>query len=382
MDDIKTKLDHIDAQLRPVAVYGSLIAAAPLLAPALAFIAGIILARLIHIPLSLSLTLIVACVAAACALLFRKSSRSTTLISASIASLAFLVLGTARYTAFSTPRADDIRTAVSGRTLATLKGTVLTTPHQTTNDDWAFGRFTHGDPGSTFYMTVNSAETAHDTWTKARGTIFVHVAEPLLDLAPGDSVLIYCWLDTFSPATNPGQFDFAKYMASRGVFLSASVESRDALTLLQPTRSNLFSKLKTAVRSFTASALLSDIPQADPARGLLEALLLGSRRNIDPASYRDFQKTGLSHFISLSGMHVAILIAAVWFAAGFTGLLKPGRAAICLIVITLFLMVVPHRPPTTAATAAMHSPSPAAHTPRPTIPGTHAPWAKTTRVSQ
>ena len=349
MDDIKIKLDAIDAQLRPIGVYDSLIAAAPLLAPALAFIVGIIAARALNIPLPLSLSLALFSAAGAIALLFLTPSRKIAYATASLASLAFLSLGTARYTCFIAPRPNDIRTAITARTLATLKGTVLTAPRQTTNDDWAFGRFTHGDPGSTFYLAVTSAEALDGAWPPTCGTIFVHVAEPILDLAPGDSIVIYCWLDTFPNATNPGQFDFAKYMASRGVFLSASVESRDALTVLRHGPSSLFARLKTAVRSFTAAALLSDIPESDPARGIIEALLLGSRRNIDPASYRDFQKTGLAHFISLSGMHVAILIGAVWFAAGFTGLLKPGRAAICLIAITLFLMVVPLRPPTIRA---------------------------------
>jgi competence protein ComEC len=349
VDDIKTKLDTIDARMRPISTYASLIAAAPLLSPAVAFIAGIIAARAFDIPLPLSLSLALSSAAGAIALLFLTPSRNITYAAAALASLAFLSLGAARYTCFTTPRPNDIRAAVSHRTLATLKGKVLTAPRQTANDGWAFARFTYGDPGSTFYLAVTSAEASNGRWAEARGTVFVHVAEPVLDLVPGDSILIHCWLDTCSPATNPGQFDFAKYMASRGVFLSASVQSRDALTLFQHGSSSPFSKLKTAVRAFTAAALLSDLPESDTGRGLIEAFLLGSRTNIDPASYRDFQRTGLAHFISLSGMHIGILIGAVWFAAGFTGLLKPGRAAICLIVITLFLMVVPHRPPTIRA---------------------------------
>ncbi len=344
MDDIKTRLDAIDAQLRPVAVYDSLIAAAPLLAPALAFIVGIIAARAFNIPLTLALSLALFSAAGAIALLFLTPSVKITYAAASLACLAFLALGSARYTCFTTPRPNDIRTAINQRTLAAIEGAVLTAPRQTTNDDWAFGRFTHGDPGSTFYLAVTSAEAADGAWTPACGTVFVHIAEPVLDLAPGDSILIYCWLDAFSPATNPGQFDFAKYMASRGVFLSASVESRDSLLILHRGPSSPFAAVRTAVRSIATAALLSDIPD-DPSRGLLQALLLGFRANIDPAAYRDFQTTGLAHFISLSGMHFAILIATVWRASSITGLLKRGRALICIAVVTIFLLVIPPQAP-------------------------------------
>jgi competence protein ComEC len=88
---------------------------------------------------------------------------------------------------------------------------------------------------------------------------------------------------------------------------------------------------------------------AEREKGLLEALLLGYRGNIDADTYRAFERTGLLHFISLSGMHLGILVGMVWWLTARAGLLKRGRALVCIAVVMLFLVVVPPRAPTIRA---------------------------------
>jgi competence protein ComEC len=55
------------------------------------------------------------------------------------------------------------------------------------------------------------------------------------------------------------------------------------------------------------------------------------------------------HFISLSGLHLGILMATVWWLCKAAGLLKRARAVICIIAICVFLLVVPPRSPTLRA---------------------------------
>jgi len=62
-----------------------------------------------------------------------------------------------------------------------------------------------------------------------------------------------------------------------------------------------------------------------------------------------FQKTGLAHFISLSGMHVGILAGILWWIGRTAGLEKRARALLCLLLIGLYALVVPPRPPTLRA---------------------------------
>ncbi len=177
----------------------------------------------------------------------------------------------------------------------------------------------------------------------------MQVAEPLLDLKVGDYVQMYCWLDRFKEATNPGQFDAAKYLARKNVFIAASVQSRDGIELLESGPGSVFAKVKRKLREKAAGALLAGTLPEEQSRGLLEALLLGYRGNIDSKTYEAFRKTGLLHFISLSGLHLGILIGIIWWLCKTAGLLKRGRATICIIAIGVFLLIVPPRAPTLRA---------------------------------
>ncbi|MBA7673617.1 ComE operon protein 3 [subsurface metagenome] len=103
------------------------------------------------------------------------------------------------------------------------------------------------------------------------------------------------------------------------------------------------------MRETATQALVGDLSIEDRSRGLLEALLLGYRGNIDSKTYNAFRKTGLLHFISLSGLHLGILAGIIWWLCKTAGLLKRARAAICIIAIGVFLLIVPPRAPTIRA---------------------------------
>jgi len=181
------------------------------------------------------------------------------------------------------------------------------------------------------------------------GTVRVQVDGPVLDLKDGDYIQAYCRLDRFSPHTNPGQFNTAKYLARKNVFIAASVKSRDGIKLLKSPRGGIFTKVKRKMRQTATQALLGNLSLEDRSRGLLEALLLGYRGNIDSSTYRAFRKTGLLHFISLSGLHLGILMGIIWWLCKTVGLMKSTRATVCIIALAVFLLIVPPRAPTVRA---------------------------------
>jgi len=206
----------------------------------------------------------------------------------------------------------------------------------------------HRDPTSSFYLKIYEVETTAG-WSNASGTVRVQVAGPVLDLKAGDYIQLYCWLDRFKKATNPGQFDAAKYLARKNVFVAASVKSREGIELLESGPGNVFAKVKRKLREKAAGALLAGTLPEEQSRGLLQALLLGYRGNIDSKTYSAFRKTGLLHFISLSGLHLGILAGVIWWLCKTAGLLKRARATICIIAIGVFLLIVPPRAPTLRA---------------------------------
>ncbi len=360
MDDVQRKLALIDKQLTGGVAnfHKQIISTTPLLFVAVGLIIGILLQNVFD--LSCLFWLILLILSSAAAILFFAIRRSSSTnyrspitnyqyATAYLALGCFACLGAVRLIDFGQPESGDIRNFVADeRKLATIRGRIITEPYINKNRDWEFVRFKFTDPASSFYLKVREVETTAG-WVKAAGTVRVQVAEPVLDLKAGDYVQAYCWLDRFKEATNPGQFNVARYLARKNVFIAASVKSRDGIELLEERPAGVFTKIKRKLRETATQALVGNLSLENPNRGLLEALLLGYRGNIDSDTYRAFHKTGLLHFISLSGMHLGILMGIVWWLCKTAGLMKRGRAIICIIAIGVFLLIVPPRAPTVRA---------------------------------
>ena len=350
MDDIRRKLELIDRQLTGPNFHERVISTCPLVFVAVGLIAGILVQEKSGLSVYIWLILL-AVLAVATVLLFvmPQFPFATRYVMAYLAMACYICLGAIWLTNYSQPEPNDIRNLISeGPKLATIRGLIVTEPYISKYSDWEFARFKPSDPTSSFYLKVSEVETVAG-WTTVTGRLRVQVGEPVLDLKVGDEIQAYCWLDRFGPPTNPGQFDTAAYLARRNVFVGVSIESRDGIKLLQRSPAGFLPGLRTRLRQAATSALVGDLPQDETSRGLLQALLLGYRRDIDSDTYRAFRKTGLLHFISLSGMHLGILVGIIWWLCKTAGFMKPARAGICALAIVVFLLVVPPRAPTLRA---------------------------------
>jgi competence protein ComEC len=350
MDDIRRKLELIDRQLTGPNFHERVISTCPLVFVAIGLMAGILIQDMSVFSVYIWLILLAVLAAATVFFFFMpRFSRLGRYITAYLALASFVCLGAIRLTSYSQPELNDIRNlAADEPKLATIRGFVTTEPYINRYPDWEFARFKPSDPTSSFYLKATEVESVAG-WAKVTGTVRVQVGEPVLDLQPGDNIQAYCWLDRFRPPTNPGQFDVAGYLARRNVFVGVYIESRNGIELLQSSPAGAFARFRNRIKQAAKNALLDDLLQEQTGRGLLQALLLGYRRDIDSDTYRAFRKTGLLHFISLSGMHLGILFGIIWWLCKTMGFMKPARAVICAVAIAVFLLVVPPRAPTLRA---------------------------------
>ena len=360
MDEIRRKLDLIDKQLTGGLAYAhkQIVSTSPLLFVSVGLIAGILIQDTFDFPVVIWLILLALLIAAAVFFFIFQRSSSTNQkspitnyvhVTAYLALACFVCLGAVRLKSFQHLRDNDICNFVSDQPqLATIRGLIVTDPYINKYKQWKFAKFMHTDPGTSFYLKVEEIKIIKD-WMPATGTVRVQVDEPVLDLKAGDYIRVYCWLDRFKPPTNPGQFNTAKYMARKAVFIAASVKSRDGIELLKNPRRGIFTRAKRKIRQTATVALLGAPVPENQSQGLLQALLLGYRRDIDSSTYLAFRKTGLLHFISLSGMHLGILVGIIWWLGKTAGLMKRMRAVICIIAVAVFLLIVPPRGPTLRA---------------------------------
>ena len=116
-------------------------------------------------------------------------------------------------------------------------------------------------------------------------------------------------------AMNPGGFDFEAWMLERNLRASGFVRTA---TGSEPHR--LQSMVWTPrtvierVRAWLRDRLMTHV-RDDRYGGVLVALVLGDQRAITDADWTLFNRTGIAHLVSISGLHItmiAALVGAVW----------------------------------------------------------------------
>jgi competence protein ComEC len=124
---------------------------------------------------------------------------------------------------------------------------------------------------------------------------------------------------------NPHGFDYEAWLFERGVRATGYV--RDGRG--QPAPGGLRGAPAYAVErcaSGSASASCAALPERDYA-GVLVALVVGDQRAIDGGLWQLFARTGISHLMSISGMHVTMVAA---LGAWLVSLLWRRRPALML----------------------------------------------------
>jgi competence protein ComEC len=124
---------------------------------------------------------------------------------------------------------------------------------------------------------------------------------------------------------NPGGFDFAGYSRRRGIWGQLYV---DKVTSFVPSLPSLQERLRQAV--------IAGLPEREA--GLAQAMNLGIRDDL--GELRDiFASSGLAHILALSGLNVAVLVAALGFALSPLGVWR--YPALMLLVIGFLFVVEP-----------------------------------------
>lgn len=134
---------------------------------------------------------------------------------------------------------------------------------------------------------------------------------PDLDFRYGDFIRFQSNLRKIQNFNNPGRFNYERYMNLQGIYVSGFVNDASEIVLL---RKNTAGDLRLKLESFRQHLKKIIAKNSlSPAREVLEAMTLGNQNEI-PAEIRDnFSKTGTSHILSISGLHVGMVAATSFF---------------------------------------------------------------------
>ncbi|MBU0516066.1 MAG: ComEC/Rec2 family competence protein [Proteobacteria bacterium] len=242
--------------------------------------------------------------------------------------------------------ADHVLRLADGRTRINLVGLVDRTPQP-------------GLRSSVLFLRTMSANGRG-----ARGRIRLTMGRLSPRVAPGDLVALTTRLKPIHFFANPGGFDYAAYMARRGVFVRGFIKTDADLRIIGRGRGGPWLRVLAwchRLRTAAAAAVTGNLPPPDgqyrtamsravrrmvgapghgapwryPARvwrkwraeidrpgstrlvstraSLYLALLLGQRRLLSRDEYDRFAQTGVAHLLAISGLHLGLVTGAVFF---------------------------------------------------------------------
>jgi len=198
-------------------------------------------------------------------------------------------------------------------------------------------------------------------WRPAAGRVLVRInARRLEELTGrfglGDRVRIFGQLGRIAPPANPGEYDFASSARSYRVLCTLSCMGPECMELITPAPWYRPDRLLEAIRREVARHFLDHVPR--PANSdsessipqLAGTILLGLREELPPDSTEPFVRTGMVHFLSISGLHVGMMALVVM---GLMRLVRASRSVEILAIAAVcvgYMLVSGARPPTVRAT--------------------------------
>ena len=186
----------------------------------------------------------------------------------------------------------------AGDTQWTITGTII--------DETASG------PGRRiFFVTVRRLEHG-PRHIRAGGNLRVTVyGAQRPDLACGRLIRFSGRIIKIANFKNPGRFDYERFMAFRKVFgltytEAAGIEvlSADAISGWRQVVENVRQKIAVRIEESGRGVQTA----------ILKALIIGRRDDLTPRIREVFSKTGASHLLAISGLHVGIVCGLVFFA--------------------------------------------------------------------
>ena len=121
---------------------------------------------------------------------------------------------------------------------------------------------------------------------------------------PGERWLFTVRLRRPHGHVNPHGFDYEAWLLERGVGATGYVRSRGERKRLGA-RNNLLDYVERA-REAVRERFRAELG-ATPAAGILTALAVGDQRAISAEEWRLFNRTGVTHLMSISGLHVTLV---------------------------------------------------------------------------
>jgi len=173
-------------------------------------------------------------------------------------------------------------------------------------------------------------------WRGASGTILLTVDQFNPRLLAGQRVRVTGMLQRPMSPTNAGEFDHSAWCRAQRILATVRVGHADGVEILDDRGRGILLWLREKTRNLLAMGFTLD-RSGDHA--LLRAFVLGDPDPQMADVERTFVRTGMVHYLSVSGLHVALIGAMVVFACRLMRMRPRISLAAGLAVVLLYGLV-------------------------------------------
>ena len=179
------------------------------------------------------------------------------------------------------------------------------------------------------------------------GRIIVNVTKDSVrnQLIIGNIIRVKTALQYNNPPKNPNQFDYSKYLANKQIYGQIYV-SKDEI--------NINKKIKKDVWFYTSRLNAGIVRNLEKAKfnktemNVALALILGQQQEISSDIIQDYQYSGATHILSVSGLHVGFIMLFILFVLKPIPNTKKGsfiKLITILVTLSLFAIISGLSPP-------------------------------------
>ncbi|MFW9617503.1 DNA internalization-related competence protein ComEC/Rec2 [Aquabacterium sp.] len=140
----------------------------------------------------------------------------------------------------------------------------------------------------------------------ARVSLIADATSGLGEVTAGQTWLLHARLHAPDGLVNPGGHHAMRYLFEQGIGAVGSVRAKAMHPVMVSPASSIWRGGVDRFRQRVRTALSQAVPDAQAA-GVLAGLAVGDQSAVDRADWDVFQRTGVSHVVSVSGTHVVML---------------------------------------------------------------------------
>ncbi|KUO73611.1 MAG: hypothetical protein APF77_15440 [Clostridia bacterium BRH_c25] len=151
----------------------------------------------------------------------------------------------------------------------------------------------------------------------------------------GDKVIAEGQCSDIAGRRNPGDFDYRQYYKSKGI---SKVIITDRAVLSEEDSAGVFRTMLYLSREKVRSAINEALPADEAA--ILIGIITGDKTGIDEDTRDAYMRTGLSHILSVSGLHVGFLMLLLTYALMPFKMEKRLQGMIIILTVTYYVLLI------------------------------------------